>query len=181
MIFRTNQKGFTLIETLVGSAIFVVLALSAYKAFGVLMDAVTASRAKLVATTLANEKFEIIRNLPYDDVGIVAGLPAGKIQRTETVSRDGYSFSIRTTIRSADDPFDGTIGGNPTDTSPADYKLADLDITCPACKLFSPLSFTTLVAPHALETASTNGALFIKVFDAGGLAVSDASVHIVNT
>src|SRR3989344_7595959 len=97
MIFHTNQKGFTLIETLVGSVIFVVLALSAYKAFGVLMDTVVMSRAKLVATTLANEKFEIIRNLPYDDVGILGGLPVGKIQRTEIILRDDYSFTIQTT------------------------------------------------------------------------------------
>src|SRR3989344_7502605 len=181
MIFHTNQKGFTLIETLVGSVIFVVLALSAYKAFWVLMDTVVMSRAKLVATTLANEKFEIIRNLPYDDVGILGGLPVGKIQRTEIILRDDYSFTIQTTIRSTDDPFDGTIGGSPSDSSPADYKLADLDITCSNCKTFSPLKFTTLVAPHALETASTNGALFIQIFDAGGIPIAGASFHITNT
>ncbi len=176
-----HQKGFTLIETLVGSVIFVVIALSAYKAFGVLMDAVTISQAKLSATTLANEKFEIIRNLPYTDVGIVAGLPVGKIQRNQTAVRDNYSFDIQTTIRSVDNPFDGTIGGNPSDTSPADYKLIDLDLTCSNCKTLTPLSFTTLVAPHSLETASANGALFIRVFDASGIPIPSVSVHIVNT
>lgn len=175
-----NQKGFTLIESLVGSAVFLLVALSAYGAFGVLMDAVSASRAKIAATTLANEKFEIIRNLPYTDVGIIGGLPVGKIVRTQTIVRDNFSFVVETSIRSVDDTFDGTIGGNPTDTSPADYKLVDLDITCPSCKIFSPLSFTTLVAPHALETASTNGALFIRVFDAEGLPIPSASIHLVN-
>ena len=88
-----------------------------------------------------------MRNLAYGDVGILGGLPVGKIQRTETILRDNYSFTVQTTIRSMDDPFDGIIGGNPNDTSPADYKLADLDITCSNCKVFSPLKFTTLVAP----------------------------------
>ena len=176
-----KQKGFTLVETLVGSAVFVLLALSGYKAFSVLMEAVAVSQAKIVATALSNEKFEIIRNLPYVDVGIENGLPAGKIERNETVVRDNYSFDLLTTIRSVDDIFDGTIGGNPGDTSPADYKLVDLDITCSNCKAFSPLKFTTLVAPHALETASTNGALFIQVFDRSGIPVSGASVHIENT
>jgi len=176
-----KQRGFTLIESLVGSAIFLIIALSSYKAFGVLMDAVYLSQAKISASNLANEKFEIIRNLPYTDVGIVGGLPVGKIQRTETAVRNNYSFNLETTIRSVDDIFDGTIGGNPTDTSPADYKLVDLDITCPSCKIFSPLSFTTLVAPHALETASTNGALFIRIFDTLGIGIPNASVHIVNT
>jgi prepilin-type N-terminal cleavage/methylation domain-containing protein len=180
MIF-SKKNGFTLIETLVGSAIFVMIALSAYKAFGVLMNAISISQAKLAATTLANEKFEIIRNLPYTDVGILYGLPAGKIQRTESLVRDNYSFNLSTSIRSIDDPFDGTIGGNPNDTSPADYKLVDLDITCTNCKTSSTLSFTTLVAPHALESSSTNGALFIRVFDINGAPIQGASLHIVNT
>lgn len=178
---KSFSLGFTLVETLVGASIFVILALSGYKAFGVLMDAVSASQAKIAGTTLANEKFEIMRNLPYTDVGILGGLPVGKIQRTENITRDNFSFVVETTIRSVDDTFDGTIGGNPSDTSPADYKLVDLDISCPTCKIFSPLNFTTLVAPHALETASTNGALFIRVFDSSGVGVPSASVHIVNT
>ena len=176
-----NRAGFTLVETLVGSAVFIVLALSGYKAFVVLMDAVAISQAKITATSLANEKFEIIRNLPYIDVGIIAGLPAGKIQRNETVTRDNYIFNILTSIRNVDDPFDGTIGGSPNDLSPADYKLVDLDITCSNCKTLAPISFTTLVAPHALETVSTNGALFMRVFDVNGNPIQGASLHIVNT
>ena len=65
MIFNIHKRGFTLVETLVGTAVFVLVSLSAYKAFGVLMDAVSASQAKIAATSVVNEKFEIIRNLPY--------------------------------------------------------------------------------------------------------------------
>lgn len=178
---RNTTGGFTLLETLVGTFIFVAIALSAYRAFGTLMDAVAVSRAKIAATSLANEQFEIIRNLPYTDVGIVNGIPSGKIAHNQTITRDNYTFTIVTTIRSIDDPFDGTIGGSPSDNSPADYKMADLDISCTNCRNFSTLNFTTLVAPHALETASTNGALFVQVFDSNGVAVPNASVHIVNT
>lgn len=181
MVLKNKSSGFSLIETLVGSMVFVMLALSAYKAFEVLMDVVATSQAKITATTLANEKFEIIRNLPYTDVGIVAGLPSGKIKRNETILKDNFSFDTITTIRNVDDPFDGTIGGSPSDSSPADYKLVDLEINCSNCKSFTPLGFTTLIAPHSLETASVNGALFIRVFDANGLPVQGASLHIKNT
>ncbi len=177
----SHKRGFTLIETLVGTAVFVIVSIMAYGAFGILMDAVAASQAKVAATAVANEKFEIIRNLPYQDVGLTTGIPLGKIQRNQTVTRDGYTFDILTTIRNTDDPFDGTIGGNPSDLSPADYKLADLDITCPTCKIFPLLKFTTLVAPHALETASTNGAIFFQVFDVDGIPIPNASVTITNT
>lgn len=173
--------GFTLIETLVGSAVFLVVALSVYQAFSTLMSVTLASRAKVAGIELANERFEIIRNLPYEDVGIVGGLPAGKVVRSQNITRDNYTFTVLTTIRNMDDVFDGTIGGNPADTSPADYKLVDMDITCGNCKNFSPLNFTTLVAPHALETASTNGALFVRVLDSGGVPISGSSVHISNT
>lgn len=181
MTLRNKQKGFSLIEVLVGSFVFVVVAVATLKAFGVMMDSVAISRAKVAAAGVANEQIEIIRNLPYQDVGIVAGLPLGKIPRTQSVTRANYKFTVTTTIRSTDDTFDGTIGGSPSDTSPADYKLVDLDIACSNCKSFSPLGFTTLVAPHALETASNNGALFIRVFDSDGLPVPTASIHLVNT
>ena len=181
MIFNTKQKGFTLIETLVGSVIFLLVALSVYRAFGVLMEATMTSRAKLAATELANERIEIIRNLPYASVGIVGGLPVGKIVRNQPVIRDNYSFNVETAIRSVDDPADHTADSTPADLSPADYKLVDLDITCSNCRNFAPLSFTTLVAPHALETASTNGTLFLRVFDASGIPIQNALVHITNT
>jgi len=185
MAFGSDRKisfrGFTLIETLVGSFIFLLVALSGYRAFAALMDAVIFSQAKIAATSLANESIEIIRNLPYEDVGVESGIPSGKIPRNQTFVKDGYSFDLQTTIRNVDDLFDGTIGGIPNDSSPADYKSADLDITCSNCKIFSPLRFTTLVAPRTLETASNNGALFIQVFDASGLPIPNASLHIVNT
>ncbi|MBP6060380.1 MAG: prepilin-type N-terminal cleavage/methylation domain-containing protein [Candidatus Pacebacteria bacterium] len=181
MISNTHKKGFTLVETLVGTAVFVVIAIAAYQAFTVLMNVVIITRAKVAGTELANERFEIIRNLSYNDVGILGGIPVGKITRTQTLTRDNFTFNVTTTIRNVDDAFDGTIGGNPNDTSPADYKLVDLDITCANCKNFAPVNFTTLIAPHALETASTNGALFIRVFDANGIPIPQALVHIVNT
>ena len=177
----SSYRGFTLIEALVGSAIFLIIALSGYRAFVTLMNAVGASQAKIAATSVANERFEVIRNLPYDDVGLVGGLPVGTFQREETITRNNYVFDLLYTIRSIDDPFDGTIGESPNDLSPSDYKLVDLDITCAQCKIFPPLKFTTIVAPHALETASTNGALFIQVFDANGLPIPGAEVHIENT
>ena len=189
MIFRNQKKhlflisqnkGLTLIETLVSIVVFVVVALATYKAFSVLMETVSVSRAKIAATEIADQQFEIIRNLPYKDVGIVSGLPAGKIQRNQSILNDNYSFDLTTTIRNIDDPFDGTINGDPVDTSPADYKSVTLDISCSNCKSFNPLKFVTLVAPQGLETASTNGALFVQVFDVNGSPVQNASVHIVN-
>ncbi|OGF73550.1 hypothetical protein A2Z63_02720 [Candidatus Giovannonibacteria bacterium RIFCSPLOWO2_02_44_8] len=174
------KKGFGLLESLIGVTVFMVIAISVYGIFARLLEGTNYSESKISAVALASEQIEIIRNLPYSDVGLVSGIPPGKVQPTLNVARSGDNFTVRATIRNIDDPFDGTLGGTPNDLSPADYKLVQIDITCETCKNFSPLYFVTQVAPKSLETASTNGALFVRVFDANGIPVSGANVHIEN-
>src|SRR3989338_10611931 len=98
--------GFTLIESLVGVAVFMIIAVSVYQAYAVTMNAVRVSRLKIIATALANEQFEIIRNLPYDDVGVVGSIPNGKIPRIQNFIRDNTEFAVETTIHNIDDPFE---------------------------------------------------------------------------
>jgi prepilin-type N-terminal cleavage/methylation domain-containing protein len=175
-----KSRGFSLVELIIASAVFAVVAVAVYQAYSSLISLVSVARVKVTAMDLVNEQFELVRNLPYSQVGIVSGIPSGVLLHTEDIVRDGKTFTITRTIRNVDDSFDGTIGGTPNDSSPADFKVVDLEVACSACKNFSPLSVTTRVSPKNLETASTNGALFIKVFDASGQPVSDANVHIVN-
>ena len=178
--FKISKGGFTLVESLVGVFVFMIVVLSVYGVYVSILEAVRFSRVKVAMVALANEQFEIARNLSYEDVGIVSGLPAGKIEHLQTVSRDGKDFSIETVVRNIDDPFDGTIGGSPNDLSPADYKLIELEISCTSCKNSQPVSFTTYIGPRGLETASTNGALFVQVFDSTGQPIQGADVHIEN-
>jgi len=177
---KISSAGFTLVEALVGAALFVIISVGIYKAYTSVITVISASRSKIVAMDLANERFEIIRNLPYVDVGIVAGIPNGVLTHVENLTRSGYSLVATTTVRNIDQPFDGTIGGSPNDTSPADNKFVEVEVGCPSCKNFAPIIVNTIVAPKNLETATTNGALFIKVLDASGQPVSGASVHIEN-
>lgn len=162
------------------AAVFAVVAVGIYNAYSGVLSVISVSRAKIVAMDLANEQFEIIRNMPYSQVGLVAGIPSGVIVPVQALTRSGYSFIATTTIRNIDDPFDGTVGGSPNDLSPADNKLVEIEIGCPTCKSFQPILVNTRVAPKNLETASTNGALFIRVLDANGQPVPDATVHIEN-
>jgi len=178
--YKKINVGFTLVEALVGTAVFIILAMSVYQAYLTTINTIRLSRTKITASALANEQFEIIRNLPYGDVGIINGLPSGKIPANQVLVRDNKEFTVKTTIRNIDDPFDGTLEGEPKDTSPADYKLVEVEINCQNCNNFSPLVLNTYIAPKSLESASTNGALFIKVYDANGLPISGANVHIKN-
>jgi prepilin-type N-terminal cleavage/methylation domain-containing protein len=174
------RKGFSLVELLVSASIFALLAVSVYQSYAIVTSVVSASRVKILATDLANEQLELIRNLPYPDVGVVSSIPAGVVPYSSNITRGGFVFTVTTTIRNIDDPFDGTIGGTPNDLSPADYKLVHLDITCATCKNFVPMSVVSRVAPKNLETSSSNGALFIRVFNTNGQPVPQANVSVIN-
>lgn len=164
-----------------GVAVFTLIVISVYNAYVGVFNVVYASRAKIEAISIINEQLEIVRNLAYSDVGISGGLPAGKLTHIQSIDRDEYRYTVTTTVRNVDDPFDGTLGGTPNDLSPADFKVVEVEIGCVDCRVaFPPMIVTTRVAPKNLETASTNGALFVKVFDANGNAISDADVHIEN-
>lgn len=171
-----------MVETLVGVAVFTVVATATYQAYVSLFQLINVNQTKIVALNLANEQFEIIRNLPYSSVGIPGGIPNGVIPHVQTVTRSNIQFTVTTTIRNVDLPFDGQIGSTTKpDLSPADNKTVDIDIDCNTCKNFQTVSLSTRVAPKNLETSSTNGALLIKVFDSNGVPVAGANVNIVNS
>ena len=180
--FNKNKgKGFTLVETLVATSIFVMVTVGIYAGFVNILKVMGVIRAKEIMTNIANEQFEIVRNLPYQNVGTISGIPSGDLPQDIEISRDNKLFNVNFFIRNFDDPFDGTFHGIPKDLSPADMKLVELTISCVSCSAeLAPISFTTKVSPKNLETASTNGALVVKVFDASGLPVPSADVNIVN-
>lgn len=183
--FKKNKKinlssGFSFVELIVGTAVFLVIVVAVYNSYIAVFDVVRASRAKIEAVHLINEQLEIVRNLPYADVGVQGSIPNGVLLHSQTIVRDAYSYIVTLTVRNVDDPFDGLLGESPNDLSPADYKLVEIELTCVECKNFTPMTVTTRVAPKNLETASTNGALFVRVFDANGNPVSGANVRIEN-
>ena len=184
MIFKKifKKNGFTLIETLVGVAVFLVISIASFQAYVSLFNIINLNQYKIIALNLANEQFEIIRNLSYSDVGLAGGIPNGKLTHTQDLTRSGIVFTVITTIRNIDLPFDGAMGSTTKpDLSPADSKTVEVEIQCATCKNFTPIILSTIVSPKNLETASTNGALLIKVFDSNGAPVQDASVHVVNS
>ena len=71
------KKGFTLMEVLVGSALFLIVSVSAYSAFISILRLANASQSRIIAVQLADEQFEIVRNMPYVNVGLTNGIPLG--------------------------------------------------------------------------------------------------------
>lgn len=178
---RRHATGFTLIEVLVAVTVFAAIAVSMNQGFVVVQKVARLSRLKVTAVALANEQVEIARNLSFADVGIVQGIPSGKIPREQTLTRGGIVWRVVTTVRNIDDAFDGTVVGSPPDATPADYKLVDVVVSCPTCLTFPPVSLTTIVAVKGGASVTGTGVLTITVLDATGRPVPGAQAHVENT
>ncbi len=174
------MRGLSLIETVIGVALFAFIATTIFATYQRVFVVARYAQARVDATAAANAQFEIIRNLPYAQVGTIGGIPAGVIPPVQTVISGGKTFISTTTVRNLDQPFDGTAGGAPDDLSPADNKLVEVELSCVSCPNFRPLIFTTSIAPLNLESASTDGSLFVRVIDSGGLPVPSANVRVYN-
>jgi prepilin-type N-terminal cleavage/methylation domain-containing protein len=176
-----RQRGFSLLEVLIAMAIFAMFAASIFFVYGNLLEIMSRTRTRTLSSTLLNREIEMIRLLPYDSVGIQGGFPAGVIAQQRVEVYEGTQFLIKAYVRNTDNPFDGTTGGSPNDTAPADYKIVELEVSCALCYGIPPLTYTTWVAPQNLESASNNGSLFVNAFDADGLPIFEADVKVVNT
>jgi prepilin-type N-terminal cleavage/methylation domain-containing protein len=176
-----RTAGFTMVEVLVSIAVFAIILVSILSLVNAIVVTAQESRIAQAATELVQQQVEIIRNLPYDSVGTLTGIPAGVLEYSRTVNHGGLEFLMLTTVRNIDDPFDGELGGSPNDLSPADYKLVEIELTCTNCKSEKKYRMTTTQSPVAIEGSSTNGALFIQVVDSYALPISGAEVNVAHT
>ncbi|MSR87662.1 MAG: prepilin-type N-terminal cleavage/methylation domain-containing protein [Candidatus Zambryskibacteria bacterium] len=145
-----KNRGFTFIEVIIASAVFLLFAIGAYQGYFAVYVAISVAREKALAADLANSQFEMIKNMPYSTVGTVGGSPSGLLTSVQTVLKDSISFTVTTVVQNTDDPFDGVGGSDPF---PADYKLVEIKIECTSCKNFTPMIITGMVAPKNLESA----------------------------
>ena len=175
------RKGTSLIDLLMSIAIVAVLFGGIYLIYFSIITSISNISVRTAAASAISAEIETIRNLPYDQVGTIGGVPSGVIPQGQTMTVGPYTFNLFTTIRNIDDPFDGTVNGTPADTAPADYKLVSIEATCPLCTNNVSVTVTTTAAPKALESATQNGSLFLYAIDANGIGVPGATVHVVNS
>src|SRR3989344_4077696 len=178
--FKFGNSGITLMEVIIGLGLMAILIQAVYFGFSNVLEAIGKDKSRFDAISILEKEIEIIRNMPFSDIGIFGGYPSGKLLAEKSIQLGQQTFIIKPTVRNVDDSFDGILGGDPNDTAPADYKLIELEVSCDNCYYFAPIRMTTTVAPKGLESSSNNGSLFINVFDANGQPVSGANVNVVN-
>lgn len=172
-----RAKGFSLIEVLVGTAILLMIFIGLYGAFQLGLKLISQSKARITAMTLSNQKIEIAKNLPYSQVGTIGGIPPGDIIETEIITRNNVNYTVKTTVSYVDDSFDGLA---PADSLPNDYKRVKVKVSWSSF-LSGQAILITDISPKGLETTIGGGNLLISVFDALGVGINQADIHIVNT
>lgn len=178
---KIYQKGISLIEVIVCVAIFSILSVSIYGVFTSIIQGITFYREKTVISSIANQYTEIVRNMPYSEIGTIEGNPHGSLADLPNVTNlvvNGKTYQVYYAISYVDDPTDGTALAS-TDASPNDYKQIKLYIKNVSTDVTN--SFLTNAAPKGLEGLDSGGALSIKVFNAVGQPVPGATIHIRNT
>ncbi len=187
--FRRASRGVTLIDTIVGSALMLVVFVGVAAAFQLSVDVVTNNKARAGAITLAGEQMEFIRSFSYPLIGTVGGIPSGGIAQSETMQSNGISYTRRTTILYEDDPYDGISAGDTAPASaptPLDYKAARVDMAWESRTGTRHIIFVTRIEPPSgIETAcpptAQCGTLAISVYNAATQPVSNAQVRVVNS
>ncbi|MFA5880371.1 MAG: type II secretion system protein, partial [Candidatus Margulisiibacteriota bacterium] len=106
---KIKQNGFTLLEIIVTLGLMAMTISAIAQLYQTYLRLTADEKFKITAASLANQKIEIVRNLPYNNIGTLGGIPAGTIPQEETVTRNGYNFNVRTEIIYIDDTFDGTF------------------------------------------------------------------------
>lgn len=171
-------SGFSLIEALVGTALMLLVFVSIFGVFNMGIKLVGKVKAKAGATALATERMELIRNLPYNEVGTVGGMVSGNIPQTETITLNGIQYTRTVFVNYVDDPKDGE-GSNDENGIVADYKVVRVEVAWSGSS--KPTVFVSNIVPKGIETLQGGGTLKINVFDASVLAVPLAKVHIENS
>jgi len=135
--------------------------------------------ARVGAISLVNKRMEMLRNLDYNDVGTLGGIPLGNILQEETIVLNDIEYTLKTFIQYFDDPADG-IGYDDENSITADYKKARVEVSWFGKYAAAPVVAISNFVPKGIETITGGGTLCISVFDAQVQPVSLANIHIVN-
>ena len=169
----------TLIETIVGIFIMLLVFLSIFGSFRLAIELVYNTKAKTGAVALITEQMEYVRARTYDAVGTIGGIPAGSIPQSQQKTLNNILYTIRTLIQYVDAPEDG-LGAADTNNVTADYKSIKVEVTWSVHGKPRSTFAVTRISPHGVETLGSGGTLRVEAFNALAAFISGATVRIEN-
>jgi type II secretory pathway pseudopilin PulG len=182
MRFRTLQSissGFSLVEVIIVASLMVLVFGGLFGSFQYSLRVINLSRAKLSAISIANERMEYFRSLPYSDVGVLAGFPLGTIPQVSTSTLNGIEFTERVRVDYVDDPADG-LGAADGNAITTDYKQIRLTHSWEIGGVSGEITMLSNLVPRSVETNVGGGSVRINVLDADSALLPGASVNVRN-
>ena len=173
------SRGASLIDTLVGVSLMLLVFVGVAGAFQLSIELVSNNKARIGASALAQEQLEYIRSLTYDNIGVSGGIPAGTIPQTEMVALNGVSYTRRVLIRYMDDPKDGLAAAD-TNGITADSKEVKVSVAWNSSNGERTISLVTRASPPGVEQTVPGGTLSVSVQNAAFEPVVSAQVRIQN-
>jgi hypothetical protein len=165
-----SQRGFSVVEVLVGSLVLVVgmIVLSQFFASGV--SRVLESDVRSVLHQVAAKEMEYVKSLHYEDVGTTDGHPYGVLSPDEDRTEDVVTVHIHREVVFWTDPSYPTGG-----PYPANYRRVTVTVAAVDYPGLQPVEMVSNIAG-----GSTGGSILVKVQDSQGLPVEDAHFTIRN-
>jgi len=175
---RHNNQGQMLLSMIIAIAIFSILLHALFTLIASSFDLISFNKTRITARHLAQQRVELIRNLPYDEVATIGGIPNGTlISQNESVEKNGLKYTLKTDIVFIDDPYDSLA---PEDSSPEDYKRVRVEVSWEGLATSRKNPVVLLSDISALTTGNLEGGtLIIQVSDANGNPVPQADVTII--
>lgn len=179
---RVRTSGFSLVEAVVVSALILLVFGGLLLGAQYSLELIAQSRAKLSALSLANDRMEFFRSLPYDDVGTIAGIPPGVIPQLSTTTLNDITFTERVLVEYVDDPADGQLTATTTDNNgiPSDYKRIKIEISWDIYETPGQIALVSNIVPRSIETTVGGGTVRVNVIDQDSLPLENASVRLRN-
>lgn len=180
MYIPRRERGSTLLDAVVGTALMLVVFVGIVGAFRLAVMAVSNNKARAGAIALANERLEYIRSLSYDAIGTTGGIPAGALAQEEEISLNGVEYTRRTLVSYEDDPGDGLEGADSNGVE-TDYKAIKTSVAWEGRAGTHTITLVTRVSPPGIESAVPGGTLAFNIVDATLDPVANAGVRILNS
>ena len=188
-----KEKGLTFIDVLVGISLMLIVFLGIFGAYQLGLKVVAQSKARITATALANQEMEMIRSLPYKEVGTTPHAidePSGTILQLSTTTQNNIEYTIEIKIIYINDCFDGPrssecLAAPETDDCPRDYKRVTASVSWQKPGN-GEVALVTDVAPKNINqeeeecTGQAAGVLSVSVFDALGLPVVSPLIELID-
>jgi hypothetical protein len=176
---KSSQGGFTFIELIFVTLLSVMVFGAVLSSFVYTLELVTQNRANLSALSLANERMEFFRSLPYDNVGTVTGIVRGPVENNQSLMMNGLVFTERIVIDYVDGIGDG-IGGADSNAILEDYKQVKLEYTWELKGESHSLALVSNIMPRSIESDVGGGSIRVNVLDQDFMPLPGARVQFSN-